>query len=70
MSILKALEEKHGGRKILSEKAGVKPDALSHASKSKNVVGYTYNLAKRLDSTFKLQIVEDGHLITISREKL
>ena len=70
MSILKELEKQNGGQKKLAEKAGVTPGALTSAGKSSNVVGYTYKLALKLGESFKLQIVEDGHLITVSREKI
>lgn len=72
MSLLKELEKQNGGQKKLSEITGIKQTTLSMAGKSNNVVGYTYNLAKKVykDGVFKLQIVEDGHLITVSREKI
>lgn len=72
MSLLKELEKQNGGQKKLSEITGIKQTTLSMAGKSNNVVGYTYNLAKKVckDGVFKLQTVEDGHLITVSREKI
>lgn len=73
-TILDELARQEGGNKELAKKAGVCTQALRNAKKGGNVVGYTYNLAKRLVTeekpNFKLQIIEDGHLITISREKI
>lgn len=72
MSLLKELEKQYGGQKKLSEISGVKRSSLSMAGKGNNVVGYTYNLAKKVcyEGLFKLQVIEDGHLITVSREKI
>lgn len=71
-TILDELARQEGGNKELAKKAEITPQSLHNAKKCKNVVGYTYNLAKRIkeDGSFKLQIIEDGHLITVSREKI
>jgi len=69
-TLLDVLADQHGGKKELAEKAGVTVGAFQQVKRGNNIVGYTYNLAERLNSTFTLQIIENGHLVTIKREKI